>query len=292
MTSTRPFRRCPTAGWTASRTFTNAYRIMPRSRELGMKGFELTANRLLAIDCWSLGAYSLKRFNVVISKDDGGVELYPMKEWLRGHLDFVPAGLSATLSTSHQLRNGLRKAGWTVQELADEVRLIVPGATYEIIDSVIGEDTDTDTAEGGSPQAAFGLEFQLRDFIAQNIEAIDVRGIKLKLYVDPAGRDGIEYPTAVGPIDILAVDSIGGFYVFELKRAHSSHRALGQLARYMGWIRQTIGKDQKVHGIIVAKEIGKSLRYAVSVVPNVNLFKYEIEFHLKAAHDLPSGFYL
>ena len=29
-----------------------------------------------------------------------------------------------------------------------------------------------------------------------------------------------------------------------------------------------------------------NLRYAVSVVPNVSLFEYEVEFHLKAAHDV------
>lgn len=120
----------------------------------------------------------LKRFNVVISKDYGGVELYPMKEWLRNHIDIVPSGLDATLSTSHQLRNGLRKAGWTVQSLIDEVRLIPPGATSAVIDSVMGEDVGPD--EGLiSPETAFALEYQLRDFIAQNIETIDVHGKKL-----------------------------------------------------------------------------------------------------------------
>jgi hypothetical protein len=54
----------------------------------------------------------------------------------------------------------------------------------------------------------------------------------------------------------------------------------------MGWVRQTVGKDRAVNGIIVAKEISESLRYAVSVVPNVSLFEYEVEFHLKPAHQL------
>jgi RecB family endonuclease NucS len=126
----------------------------------------------------------------------------------------------------------------------------------------------------------------LRDFIAQNISAIDVSGKRLRLYVDPTGRDGIEFPTAVGPIDILAVDDSGAFFVFELKRARSPDRAIGQLARYMGWVRQTIGRNQEVNGIIVAKEISDSLRYAVSVVPNVSLFEYEVEFRLKPAQDI------
>jgi endonuclease len=115
-----------------------------------------------------------------------------------------------------------------------------------------------------------------------------VKGKKLRLYVDPTGRDGIEYPTAVGPIDILAVDDSGSFFVFELKRARSPDRAIGQLARYMGWVGQTIGKNRAVNGIIVAKEISENLRYAVSVVPQVSLFEYEVEFRLKPAQQIAS----
>src|SRR2546428_399901 len=211
----------------------------------------------------------MKRFNIVVAKEDGGVELYAMKEWLRQHAQHVPSGLDATSSTSHQLRNGLRRMGWSIQETPSEVRLVLPGgkATTTAISTVLGEGNDSDESE--TMEASFGLEFQLRDFIAQNISTIDVEGKKLRLYVDPTGRDGIEFPTAVGPIDILAVDNSGAFFVFELKRARSPDSAIGQLTRYMGWVRQTIAKDRDVSGIIVAKEISDGLRYAVSVVPNV-----------------------
>jgi hypothetical protein len=225
----------------------------------------------------------LKRFNIVVPKEDGGVELYAMKEWLRQHPQHVPAGLDATASTSHQLRNGLRRAGWSVQETPSEVRLILPGARETTVGAVLGEEVGSEEPE--APDTSFGLEFQLRDFIAQNIGAIDFQGKRLRLYVDPTGRDGIEFPTAVGPIDILAVDASGAFFVFELKRARSPDHALGQLTRYMGWVKQTIGKDREVNGVIVAKEINESLRYAVSVVPNVSLFEYEVEFHLRSANE-------
>jgi hypothetical protein len=228
----------------------------------------------------------MKRFNIVVPKEDGGVELYAMKEWLRQHPQHVPSGLDATSSTSHQLKNGLRRMGWSVQETLDEVRLLLPGgsAAEAAVGTVLGEAGDSDEPE--TPEASFGLEFQLRDFIAQNISAIDVKGKRLRLYVDPTGRDGIEFPTAVGLIDILAVDDSGAFFVFELKRARSPDHAIGQLTRYMGWVRQTIGKDHEVHGIIVAKEISDTLRYAVFVVPNVSLFESEVEFHLKPANDI------
>jgi RecB family endonuclease NucS len=172
--------------------------------------------------------------------------------------------------------------------MTTEVRLSPPGTVgaEAVVDSVLGQEA---AEEGETARASFALEYQLRDFIAQNLSTIMVEGRHLQLYVDPAGRDGIEFPLSVGPIDIVAVDDSGGFVVFELKRAHSPDHAIGQLTRYMGWVRQTIGKGRDVRGIIVAKDIGNNLRYAASVVPNVSLFEYEVEFHLKPAQQLPGA---
>ena len=154
-----------------------------------------------------------------------------------------------------------------------------------VINDVLGDgdpdDANEETREGEETEAAFALEHQLRDFIAQNLGAIPVNGRRLKLYVDPTGKDGLEYPSATGPIDILAVDDTEAFVVFELIRASSPDYAIGQLARYMGWVRQTVGKDREVRGVIVAKAISERLRYAASVFPNVSLFEYKVEFRLK-----------
>jgi endonuclease len=114
-----------------------------------------------------------------------------------------------------------------------------------------------------------------------------VQGKRLHLYVDATGRDGVEFPTAVGPIDILANDDSGAFYVFELKRARTPDHAVGQLSRYMGWVKHTIGKDREVHGVIVAKTIPESLHYAVFIIPNLSLFEYEVSFKLTLAHGFP-----
>lgn len=228
----------------------------------------------------------MKRFNVVIPREDSGVEIHPMKEWLRQHPEHLPPGLDATFSTSHQLRNGLKKLGWSVQETPDEVRLIMPGSTRAIqaISEVLGEGDSEPEGNGEMEEISFSLEYQLRDFIVQNLHAISIEGKRLRLYVDPTGRDGIEYPTPVGQVDILAVDDSGAFVVFELKRARSPDKAVGQLTRYMGWVKQTIGRDREVRGVIVAKTIDDKLRYAASVIPNVSLFEYEVEFRLKPAH--------
>ena len=130
---------------------------------------------------------------------------------------------------------------------------------------------------------AFGLEAQLRDFIAHNIGSIRIGGRTLRLYVDASGRNGIEYPTDVGPIDILAVDEADRFVVFELKLERGPDRALGQLARYMGWVHAHLSPKADVSGVIVARTIDERLRYAVGVMPRVTLLEYEVSFQLREA---------
>ena len=205
----------------------------------------------------------MKHFYVVL--DSEGSERYRMKQWLRENPDKVPDGCDATQSTSHQLRSALRKENWSVTETPHEVLLAPPGVIVARPEPVNGGDEELLEAE-------FTLEYQLRDFLAENLEAISVEGKKLRLYVDPTGREGVEFPTAVGRIDILAVDETDALVVFELKRAHSPDRAIGQLSRYMGWVKQTIGKGKQVRGVIVAKTISENLRYAVAVISEREAF--------------------
>ena len=232
----------------------------------------------------------VQRHIVVLPQDNGGFEVQPLKEYLRQNPDVLP-DFDPSSSTSHQLRAALKRKGWTMQETPSEIRLIKPGAASDIakVEEVLGGSEGGDFEPAETAEAAFTLEYQLRDFLAANLETVKVKDKRLRLYVDPTGRDGIEFPTAVGPIDILALDQDGDFVVFELKRANSSDRAVGQLTRYMGWVQQTIGRERKVSGVIVAKTISQNLRYAVSVVPNASLFEYQVEFHLRPAHDIVPG---
>jgi hypothetical protein len=125
----------------------------------------------------------------------------------------------------------------------------------------------------------FPIEANLRDFLIQNLKT--VRNLNLQLFVDEQGRDGKEYPTAVGPIDILARDERGNFYVFELKLSKGPDKALGQILRYMGWIKKEMAKDKAVKGIIVANKMDDKIKYAVSVTPDVSLYEYELKFEVR-----------
>jgi hypothetical protein len=230
----------------------------------------------------------VQRHIVVIPNSDGGLEVFPLKEWLRSNPERFPDGLT-TKNTSHQLRSGLRKLGWTMQDTPEEIRLSPPGSSYDAdrVSEVLG-DYDADIGDEGNDvnEHSFSLEYQLRDFLAANLDSIDVNGGKLSVYVDELDRDGVEYSTGVGLIDILAVDKNGNFYVFELKRANSPDKAFGQVARYMGWLKQTIGKDRKVYGVIISKTVSRNLRFAKTISPDVYLYEYEVSFTLKEAHAL------
>jgi len=137
-----------------------------------------------------------------------------------------------------------------------------------------------DVPEPEEEELLFPLESHLRDFIAANIGNIKLHGLTLRLFVDSSGRKGVEYPTEVGPIDVLAVDSKGDLVVFELKLSRGPDRAVGQVLRYMGWVGKHLASGKKVSGIIVANDIDEKLKYAVSVTPNITVFEYKLRFDL------------
>ena len=132
--------------------------------------------------------------------------------------------------------------------------------------------------EDGLP---FALESHLRDFLARNITTIRVRDKVLRLYMDDNERDGVEYPTDVGFIDILAVDEQDNFVVLELKVSKGSDRVIGQIMRYMGWVKKHLANGKQVSGVIVACAIDDKLQYAASMLADVTLLEYKLRFDLE-----------
>lgn len=112
---------------------------------------------------------------------------------------------------------------------------------------------------------------------------IPVGGRRLRVYRDAAGRRGVEYPTGVGPIDLLATDKAGNFFVFELKLDRGPDTAFGQLARYMGWVKANLAGRRDVRGVVVARRIDEKLRYAASIAPDVALLEYEVNLKVRDA---------
>lgn len=122
----------------------------------------------------------------------------------------------------------------------------------------------------------FALESHLRDYMAKNLTNLDGLG-PLSLHSDN-GRDGVEFQTDVGPIDILARDEEGNFVVFELKLGRGPDACLGQVLRYMGWVQKHLADAKSVRGVIVASDIPLKLKYAVTQTPHVSLMEYQLSF--------------
>lgn len=155
------------------------------------------------------------------------------------------------------------------------------------VGQVLQEESDySSEATNESSEYLFPLESHLRDFIAKNLKTIKFNGKSLNLYIDETGRDGIEYPTEVGPIDVLAIDNENNFVVFELKLDRGPDRALGQIFRYMGWLKSKKAINQDVFGVIVAKRMDNKLKYALNVTDKIELFEYELNFKISQVQKL------
>lgn len=189
-----------------------------------------------------------------------------------------------------ELYDPKRHGSWEIRKRADgrlEVGELASGGGTD--DG--SEDGDEGEVDGGTEATdfLFPLERHLRDFLAKNIRSVSAGGKALTLYTHDNGQVGIEYPTAVGPIDILAVDAEGNFFVFELKLGRGPDAAIGQLARYMGWVKCSLVGDRQVTGVIVAKTVDDKLRYAASVIPNAVMLEYSMSFALHPATAVGSG---
>jgi hypothetical protein len=149
-------------------------------------------------------------------------------------------------------------------------------------DSLASAKDDQDEGAASASSGQFAYEADLRNYLANNLSSIEPG---LRLYEDE-GITGTEFPVGGRFIDILAVDRHKNSVVIELKVARGYDRVVGQLMRYMAWIRMNqADSDQRIRGIIVAREISEDLLLACSVVPDVELFEYQLSLSLKRVDD-------
>lgn len=141
-------------------------------------------------------------------------------------------------------------------------------------------------SEGDPPTGSdeFAYEADLKNYLAKNLSIIE---LGLNLYEDE-GINGIEFPAGGRFIDILAVDSNKDYVVIELKVSRGYDRVVGQLMRYMAWIANNqADSDQKVRGIIVAREISEDLLLASTLIAHVQLFEYELSLKVNEVKTEP-----
>lgn len=161
---------------------------------------------------------------------------------------------------------------------ASHFRLYEPGRDPTPISDASPVPESEPTQEGAVGSDEFAYEHDLRDYLALNLHIIEP---SLRLYSEE-GITGVEFPAGGRYIDLLAVDQSGGYVVIELKVSKGYDRVVGQLLRYMSWIKRHHAEPgQSVRGIILAKEIGEDLRLACADIPNVSLFEYALSVSVK-----------
>lgn len=134
---------------------------------------------------------------------------------------------------------------------------------------------DEEESAGPVPGSSeFLLEKDLQRYLAENLSCIEPG---LTLYEDDGIR-GIEYEAGGGRrIDILALDRNGFFVVLELKVSRGYDRVVGQLLRYMNWVRKELAEPgQRVRGIIVCRRMSDDLRLACASINDVELCEYKL----------------
>jgi endonuclease len=147
------------------------------------------------------------------------------------------------------------------------------GGTVTVTDDDDDAGPAVEEAVAGSSQ--FALEKDLQRYLSDNLHIIEP---SLTLFQDE-DISGFEYPAGGGRrIDILAKDGAGSFVVLELKVEKGYDRVVGQLLRYMNWVRKELAEPgQRVRGIIVCRTMSEDLILACSSIRDVELFEYRLQ---------------
>ena len=127
------------------------------------------------------------------------------------------------------------------------------------------------------------MESHLEEFLIRNWGDVEF-GKDYDLLRNSSGDlIGQQYQTDTGPIDLLAISKDRRSYlVIELKRARSSDSTVGQILRYMAYIKDEEAEaDQSVKGIIVAHSEDPKAKRATSMVPDVSFWQYQLSFEVK-----------
>jgi restriction system protein len=176
---------------------------------------------------------------------------------------------------SDALRNSSGSIGTVsdISEYRDEIERLL--ATLPKAPTIVSTDPEIEDP------VAFAMEQHLEAFLVANWNQTELSK-EFKIFEEAGEPVGQQYATDAGPIDILAISKDNKrLLVVELKRGRASDAVVGQILRYMGYIKEQIAeKGQSVEGVIIALKDDKKLRWALASVPAISFYRYKISFKL------------
>lgn len=127
----------------------------------------------------------------------------------------------------------------------------------------------------------FVMEKYLEDFLVSNWHHTEL-GKDFDIFEVDGEKVGQQYPSDTGPIDILAISKDKRtILVVELKRGKVSDVVVGQIQRYMGFVKDELCEPgQSVKGIIIGLDDDRRIQRALSVTQNIEFYRYEVNFKL------------
>jgi len=176
---------------------------------------------------------------------------------------------------SEALRNSTGSIGTVsnISKYSEEIEALIAGSRPQAIIST--DETIEDPSE-------FALERHLEDFLVQNWKSTEL-GKQYDIYEEDGEIVGKQYPSDTGPIDILAISKDKKIIlVIELKKGRASDVVVGQVQRYMGYVKEELAEEnQSVRGIIIAFEDDIKIHRALTVTSNIDFYTYKINFKLE-----------
>lgn len=232
---------------------------------------------------WTLCKY-LKIGDIVISPDGKGS--YFVGEIISDY-KYVPGGILPhrrevkwynTRINGEEMSESLQNSTASMGTMCDITKY------KEEIDRLIaGENHSKITVSDSSVEdvTVFALEQHLEDFLIKNWNKTELSK-DYDIYEENGEIIGRQYPSDTGPLDILAISKDKKtLLVIELKKGRASDRVVGQIQRYMGFVKSELANtDQNVKGVIIALEDDLRLQRALSVTSGIEFYKYEVSFRL------------
>lgn len=178
---------------------------------------------------------------------------------------------------SEALQNSSGSIG-TVSDISsyrEEIEVLLGASTSAGRPAIVATDPDVEDP------VAFAMEKHLEAFLVANWNQT-LLSREFSIYEEEGEPVGQQYATDAGPIDVLAISKDKKrLLVVELKRGRASDAVVGQVLRYMGFVKEQVAEDdQTVEGAIIALEDDQKLRWALLAVPSIAFYRYEISFKL------------
>ena len=132
-----------------------------------------------------------------------------------------------------------------------------------------------------TPGTNCAMEKHLEEFIVANWDSLDI-GENYNRHEEVVDGKRKKFRTDTGEIDIFALSKDKTHYlVIELKKGRASDKVVGQIQRYMGYIKDEIANNsQEVKGLIIGLKKDLGLKRAISINSSIEFRRYEIRFDL------------